>query len=81
MGKVRHVPTGKPRTPRERFAARLRELVGNRPASFLADAIGVKPDTVLKWLRGDNTPDLDYWPDIAKALGLKDWRELLPPAK
>jgi transcriptional regulator with XRE-family HTH domain len=79
VGKTRHVPTGKPKTPRERFAARLRELLGDRPASFLADAVGVKPDAVLKWLRGANTPDLDYWPKLAKAFGLDDWRDLLPP--
>ncbi len=79
MGKVRHVPTGKPKSPREKFAARLRELLGDRPASFLADAVGVKPDAVLKWLRGANTPDLDYWPKLAKAFGLNDWRDLLPP--
>lgn len=79
MGKTRHVPTGKPKTPRERFAARLRELAGERPASAIAEAMGVTTDTVLKWLRGDRTPDLDLWPNLAKTLGVKDPRDLLPP--
>jgi hypothetical protein len=79
VGKTRHVPTGKPKTPREKFAARLRELAGSRPASEIATAMDLTPDTVLKWLRGDRTPDLDLWPDLAKVLGLKDPRDLLPP--
>lgn len=78
VGKVRHVPTGKPKTPREKFAANLRELAGNRPASEIAEAMGVTPDTVLKWLRGDRTPDLDLWPELAKVLKLDDPRDLLP---
>lgn len=79
VGKSRHVPTGKPKSPREKFAARLRELVGDKPASEIAKAMDLTPDTVLKWLRGDRTPDLDLWPDLAKVLGLKDPRDLLPP--
>jgi transcriptional regulator with XRE-family HTH domain len=80
VGKKRAVTTDKPKTLKERFAANLRLLAGERPASSIADSMGVTPDTVLKWLRGDRTPDLDTWPSLAKALNLKDWRDLLPPS-
>jgi hypothetical protein len=36
---------------------------------------------VRKWCRGDMTPHLEHWPRLAKALGLSDWRDLLPPLK
>ncbi len=78
MGKKRQKPK-RDNSPSGLFAARLRELMADRPAPELAETLGVTPDAVLKWLRGDRTPPLDQWPAIAKALGLSDWRDLLPP--
>lgn len=63
-----------------RFAEHLSELVGG-DAIRVARAVGVSPDSVRKWCRGDMIPHLEHWPRLAKALGLKDWRHLLPPLK
>lgn len=81
VGKKRTTSKKKPKTPREQFAARLRDLVGDRPASDFADAWDSTPDGVLKYLRGDRTPKLDQWPKIAASLGLKNWQDLLPPTE
>lgn len=47
----------------------------------LAEAIGVQRSTVFNWLRGDSAPPVKLWAPIAKALGLKDWRALVPPQR
>ena len=78
VGRKRKPFTGKPKTPSDKFAVRLGALVGD-DAQRVASDVGVSYDAVLKWCRGDNIPDLDRWPALAKSLGLKDWRELLPP--
>lgn len=78
MGKKRAENKKKPKTPREQFAARLRVLAGDRPASELAPLWGVSTDAALKYLRGDRTPKLDEWPAIAAGLGLERWQDLLP---
>lgn len=85
MGSKRPMPskrTSKPvddLTPAERkFVLHLAALVGDR-AGKVAEDVGVSHDAVLKWCRGSTLPKLQHWPKLAKALGLKDWRELLPP--
>lgn len=60
-----------------KFATHLSGLVGDR-SNDIAKAIGVSPDAVRKWCCGESVPSLDRWPALAKALGLKDLRELLP---
>jgi DNA-binding XRE family transcriptional regulator len=44
-----------------------------------ADAIGYGRTTVFDWLAGDTAPSVKAWPGIAKTLGLKDWRKVIPP--
>jgi transcriptional regulator with XRE-family HTH domain len=61
-----------------RFGARLAQLLGNRPASYLAEKLKVSPDAVLKWMRGQRTPSIDDWDAIAQALGLASYRDLIP---
>lgn len=78
VGRKRIPPAGRPKTLREKLAARLRKLAGTRPAHEIAAKVGVSVNTVLKWLKAENTPDLEYWPDLAAALGLDDYRDLLP---
>ncbi len=78
MGKKRAAITKKPRTPRELFAARLRELAGDRTAAELAKVWGVSADAAGLYLSGKRVPKLDDWPTIAKAFGLS-WTDLLPP--
>ncbi|MBA3313522.1 MAG: helix-turn-helix transcriptional regulator [Planctomycetaceae bacterium] len=67
-------------TPTGLFAANLERLMQKaklEPDEF-AKRIGVSTDAVYKYIRGTNTPDLDRWPDIARVLGLKNARNLLP---
>lgn len=78
VGRKRVAPKGRPKTLRQKLAARLRDLAGERPAHEIAASVGVSTNTVLKWLKAENSPDLEYWPDLAAALGLKDYRDLLP---
>jgi transcriptional regulator with XRE-family HTH domain len=81
VGRKRVAPEGRPTTLREKLAARLRKLAGDRPAHEIAEKVGVSVNTVLKWLKAENSPDLEYWPKLAAALGLDDYRDLLPPRK
>lgn len=80
MGKKRSNPK-LGNSPSHQFTRRLRALLGDRTATELAQALGITPNAVGKWLRGERTPPMDDWPAIAKALGLDDWRDLLPPRR
>ena len=66
------------RSPRGMFAKRLRELAGDMTPAELAAKIGCSDDTARKYLTGKRVPDLNSWPKIAKALGLRYWQDLLP---
>lgn len=68
----------KPKTAREKFAARLRELAGDRTSVELAKEWGVSGGAVRQWLRGDTIPDIDHWVKIASYFGFSDYREMLP---
>jgi hypothetical protein len=63
-----------------KFAEHLASLIGD-DSIRVAKAVGVSADAVRKWCRGDSLPHLEHWPRLAKAVGLKDWRELLPRLK
>lgn len=77
MGRKKVRPEFKRDTPRHKFVHRLHDLAGERTFEEIANAVGVSKVTVSKWFSGDNLPDLDYWPKLAKALGLSDIRDLL----
>lgn len=79
MGKKRKIIRRRPRTPREQFAARLRELAGERTTVELGEAWGVTPGAAGHYLSGRRTPGFDLLPIIAKSFGLDDWNDLLPP--
>ena len=79
VGRKRQRPDIKQDTVRHKFAHRLHDLAGGRTYAQIAEVCGTSTETVSKWFAGENLPDLDYWPKLAKALGLKDYRELLPP--
>jgi transcriptional regulator with XRE-family HTH domain len=81
MGKKRTAPAKKSTAPHAQFAARLRTLAGDRTTIELGQAIGVDPNTVGKWLKGDRMPHIDQWPRIAKVLGLAHYSELVAPKK
>jgi transcriptional regulator with XRE-family HTH domain len=81
MGRKR---AGQPRAVRNtvagRFGRRLEQLAtaaGLTTAEFARKA-GVTEDAIRKYYRGTDTPRLDRWPRIARALGLKNARDLLP---
>lgn len=70
-----------PKTAEGLFAIYLAHLIdkSGTTAGELAESIDVNRSTVFAWLRGDSAPQIRLWPDIAKALKLKNWRALLPP--
>lgn len=46
----------------------------------LADALGIRPQTVNKWVKGENTPPPDRWPAIEEALEFDPgtfWRQVI----
>ena len=50
---------------------------GLTAAEFAREA-GVTEDAIRKYYRGTDTPRIDRWPRIARALGLKNAKDLLP---
>jgi len=79
VGKKRQaVKMPKKPTLRDLFAQRLRKLAADRTTTELGKQLGVDADTVGKWLRAESLPDLDLWHKLATALGLTDYRDLLP---
>lgn len=71
------------KTFRGRFAAHLESLM--EAAGFtkddLAEETGLGEATIRKWLRAEGTPDFPSMEKVADALGLDDYRLLLPPPK
>src|SRR5689334_9250800 len=67
-------------TPAGKFGQRLEELMvaAGLTTTELAERIGVTPDVVRKYIQGRVTPVIDRWPTVAKALGLKNAKDLLP---
>jgi len=62
-----------------RFAVRLRSLREKRGMSVeeLAEASGVPDKTLYRWESADSAPDIEKFPQLAEALGIKP-RTLLP---
>lgn len=52
------------------FSARLREALAGRSGSWLAEKIGLKPQSVNAWLRAESGPSLINARDAAEALGV-----------
>jgi transcriptional regulator with XRE-family HTH domain len=71
VGRKRTPLKGRGKTPREIFARRLNQLWGERSAVELAEKCGVSQEAAAKWLQGHNVPDLDTWPVLARALGVR----------
>jgi transcriptional regulator with XRE-family HTH domain len=81
MGRKR---SGQPRAVRKTVAGRfgqrpeqLATAAGLTTAEFARKA-GVTEDAINKYFRGTDVPRLDRWPRIARALGLKNAKDLLP---
>jgi ribosome-binding protein aMBF1 (putative translation factor) len=67
-------------TPAGKFGQHLEALMirAGMTTSELADRIEATPDAVRKYLRGTHTPAIDKWPRIARVLGLKNAKDLVP---
>lgn len=70
----------------DRFALRLRDLLDRRKlnaAEFLdrvrAAGVDVSAEAIRKWIAGDHLPRPQDMPAIGTVLGLRDYRDLLPP--
>lgn len=79
MGRKRAKIDKKPRTPSQMVCARIAELAGDRASKELALISGHNVTSWDHWRGWRRCPDIDDWPAIAKALGLRDWRDLVPP--
>jgi transcriptional regulator with XRE-family HTH domain len=63
-----------------KFGQRLEHLAaeaGLTTAEF-AEKVGLTEDAIRRYYRGADVPRLDRWPEIARALGLKNAKDLLP---
>lgn len=67
-------------SPQERIGARLKAARGDRPASELADALGVTVPTLYRWEAGSIAPTTERQADIAEAYG-RPWAELFDPTE
>lgn len=67
-----------PSTPEGQCALYLQRLLDNRDVDDVADAIGKHRSTLFKYLSGDTTPSDSVRNEIAKVIGLRDYRDLMP---
>lgn len=88
MGKSKTKPNriGRRRAPvrgvHRQAAIILDNAIADR-AAVIKVARACKKDlsTVYRWIRGDAVPTVAMYERIAGALGIKDWRKLLPAQK
>lgn len=55
---------------KQAFATNLARLIGRRPQSELAEALGVTQSSVSRWLSGDALPSVDRLAELARHLGV-----------
>ena len=69
------------RTFRGRFATHLQSLLtaAGMSTGDLAKETGLGEPAIRKWLRADGTPDPTSMELVAEALGIDDYRLVLPP--
>lgn len=82
MGRKRTRPVFKKPDLRQKFCLRLHDLVDQRGVTSdeIAAACGIGKAAVSRWFNGTAVPELHLWPTLAAFLGLKDYRDLLPPS-
>lgn len=80
--KKKPIPKSVARTPAGMQAAHIERLLAaaKKTPQDLAHELGLDDEAVRKWITAKSSPPINRWPSIAKALGLKDWRDLIPPA-
>src|SRR5262245_17907172 len=74
--------------PNERFGQHFRTLVDRSGLTVteLKDLLSkagheVSESAIRKWMRGDRYPDHELMEALGTALGLSDYRKILPPAR
>jgi transcriptional regulator with XRE-family HTH domain len=67
-------------TPLEKFGELFRSLVEKSGLNTLelAERTGLTPDSIRRYLRGERIPNIGKWLELARALGLKDVKDLIP---
>lgn len=70
-----------PTTPEGQWALYLCKLMDDRgiSADALAESAEVARSLIFKYRRGETVPSIRVWGRFAAALGLSDWRALVPP--
>lgn len=68
-----------PKKPEGQCALYLQRLLKDRDIDQLAKQVGKDRSTIFNYLSGKTTPSDSVRDKIAKALGLADYRELMPP--
>lgn len=73
-------PRGVRNSPAGKFGKHLEQLAiaAGLTTADLAKRAGVTEDAIRKYFRGVDVPRLDRWPRLARALGLKNAKDLLP---
>lgn len=64
------VTTSSPGDPPANVIADALKRQGRGAATALAEALGLNPSSVSRWVRGDDRPDMARWPAIEDHLGL-----------
>lgn len=67
-----------PRTPEGQCALYLRSLLDGKDYSEVAESIGVQRSTLFNYVAGTTTPSDSVRDRLAKALGYRDYRDLMP---
>jgi hypothetical protein len=68
-----------PRKPEGQCALYLQRLLKDKDVDVLAEQIGKNRSTIFNYLGGSTTPSDSIRDKIAKAIGLQDYRDLMPP--
>jgi hypothetical protein len=70
-----------PHTPEGQWALYLAHLLDGKDLDQVAEAAGKNRSTLFRYLRGEFCPPIREWDALAKALNLKGWTALVPPAE
>lgn len=68
-----------PTKPEGQCALYLQRLLKDKDVDQLAEKIGKNRSTIFNYLGGSTTPSDSVRDQIARAIGLQDYRDLMPP--
>jgi len=67
-----------PRTPEGQCALYLRQLLDGKDYTEVAESVGLQRSTLFNYVAGTTTPSDSIRDRIAKSLGYRDYRDLMP---